>query len=127
MPCPLPLAPRKTHQPNQTACSFFFSHRTSIREGIHPLRRRIAPIPHHLRSLIRATCFARASAPSTQTTRAAVQLATSCADSSAQDATARGAEKGLTSKEGSYNFRPCRNRGTQLHFVPPASGRRLCI
>jgi len=40
---------------SQTACSFFFSHRTSIREGIHPLRRRITPIPHHLRSLIRAT------------------------------------------------------------------------
>src|ERR1700722_10420004 len=58
MPCPLPLASRKTHRTKakQPAPS---SHRTSVREGIHPLRRRIAPIPHHLCSLIRASCFAR--------------------------------------------------------------------
>jgi hypothetical protein len=42
------------------------------------LRRRIAPIPYHLPSLIRATCLARASAPSIRPTRAAFQLVTDC-------------------------------------------------
>jgi hypothetical protein len=34
-----------------------------VREGIHPLRIKIGAVPHRLRSIIRATCLARASAP----------------------------------------------------------------
>jgi len=79
------------------------------RRGFIPSKKRIGEIPYRLRRLIRATRFARASAPSTQFTRPALQLATTCAASPAQHPIA------------------CRTRGAQLHFVPPASGWRLCV
>jgi hypothetical protein len=110
MPCPLPLASSQnaSSESKWPRVSFLPRIAPASERGFIPSIKRSDAIPHRLRSLIRATCFARASAPSTQSTRAAFQLAASCADSPAQYAVA------------------CRNRGAQLHFVPPASGRAPC-